>query len=313
MRQSGYILMRQCRIELCAAGLLTRRANCQPPARSCDTLARQVRRPAAQSCVLSAAQSCVLSAAALAILAVLTLSALALAAGAAPAPDTGGKAPDPPANLRDVRTRMMQPAAAGDRTPAPPASDADATFAQGTSILVLPVTSEEKGLGDQVRLMLINKSRRLGAVTYDPGSVAEVIGSDPLPLSTPPEKLAALARERFSADFIVLGAVTGKGPYAVHLVAVRATDPAKLQVLDKTYPCEHHQFIPLEMAKAVYEIFGLPVPEDPLRQLQNDQQVERRWREGPNLVRNPGFEIPNATGKGPIDWQEPGALVTAAR
>jgi hypothetical protein len=140
--------------------------------------------------------------------------------------------------------------------------------------------------------------------------VAEVIGTDPLPLGTPPEKLAALARERFSADFIVLGAVTGKGPYAVHLVAVRATDPAKLQVLDKTYPCEYHQIVPLEMAKAVYEIFGLPVPEDPLRQLQNDPQVERRWREGPNLVRNPGFETPAPGGKGPADWQETGPLAT---
>jgi hypothetical protein len=223
-----------------------------------------------------AAQSCALFAAALIILA-----ALALAAVAAPAADKGGTA-----------------------------SEADATFAQGTSILVLPITSEEKSLGDQVRLMLINKSRRLGAVTYDPGSVAEVIGADPLPLSTPPEKLAALARDRFSADFIVLGAVTGKGPYAVRLVAVRATDPKKPQVLDKTYTCEHHQYIPLEMAKAVYEIFGLPVPEDPLRMLQNDPQAERLWREGANLVRNPGFEAPDAGGKGPIDWQAPGALVT---
>ena len=209
------------------------------------------------------------------------LAALALAAGAAPAADKGVTA-----------------------------SEADATFAQGTSILVLPITSEEKGLGDQVRLMLINKSRRLGAVTYDPGSVAEVIGTDPLPLTTPPEKLAALARERFSADFIVLGAVTGKGPYAVHLVAVRATDPGKIQVLDKTYACEHHQIVPLEMAKAVYEIFGLPVPEDPLRQLQNDPQAERRWREGANLVRNPGFETPAAGGKGPAEWQETGPLGT---
>ena len=294
MGLSGYILSRQrnpalrhtsMTCAICAAGLLTRRANC----RSCRVgalhppfsrekngiggcraptlrIGQQALRPAAQSCALSAA-------------ALVILAATALAAGAAPAPDKGG-------------------------------NPSEAAFAQGTSILVLPITSEEKGLGDQVRLMLINKSRRLGAVTYDPGSVAEVIGGDPVPLDTPPEKLAALARDRFSADFIVLGAVTGKGPYAVRLVAVRATDPKKPQVLDKTYPCEHHQYIPLEMAKAVYEIFGLPVPEDPLRQLQNDPQVERRWRDGANLVRNPGFEIPNASGKGPTDWQPPGALTT---
>ena len=209
---------------------------------------------------------------------------MTLAAGAAPAPDKSGTT-----------------------------SEAEAAFAQGTSILVLPITSEEQGLGDQVRLMLINKARRLGAVTYDPGSVAEALGAERVPLDTPPEKLAALARERFSADYIVLGTVTGKGPYAVHLVAVCATDPKKPQVLDKTYACAHHQIVPLEMAKAVYDIFGLQAPEDPLRMLQNDPEVDRRWREGPNLVRNPGFEAPNASSKGPADWQEPGALPTGGK
>jgi hypothetical protein len=267
MRQSGRIPSLRRNLGLRAVGLRTHRAKAAvAPSKSGQ--ARRVRRPAAQSCALSAA-------------ALVILAALALAAAAAPAPDKGDKAPE-----------------------------AGATFAEGTSILVLPITSDEQGLGDQVRLMLINKARRLGAVTYDPGSVAEVIGSDHVPLATPPEKLAALARDRFSADFIVLGAVTGKGPYAVRLVAVRATDPKKPQVMDKTYNCEHHQYIPLEMAKAVYDIFGLPVPEDPLRMMQNNPQAERLWREAPNLVRNPGFETPAAGGKGPADWQAPGALTT---
>jgi len=254
------------------------------------------------------------------ILAIAALAALAFAAGAAPAPDKAGQPSDPPANLREVRTQISQPAAAGGAAPAPapsssqpPAAEGETKLAEGTSILVLPITSEEQGLGDQVRLMLINKSRRLGAVTYDPRSVAEVIGASPLALDTPPEKLAALARDRFSADFIVLGAVTGKGPYAVRLVAVCATDPKKPRVMDKTYQCAYHQIIPLEMAKAVYDVFGLQVPEDPLRMLQNDPEVNRRWREGPNLVRNPGFETPSASGKGPADWQEAGALPTGGK
>jgi hypothetical protein len=286
-------------------GLLTHRAKAAvAPTKSGQ--ARRVRRPAAQSCALSTT-------------ALVILAALALAAAAAPAPDKAGKPSDQPANLREVRTRISQPGP-GDRTPPPtppasetPAPEGETRLAEGTSILVLPITSEEQGLGDQVRLMLINKARRLGAVTYDPGSVAEVIGADPAAVDTPPEKLAALARERFSADFIVVGAITGKGPYAVRLVAVCATDPKKLRVMDKTYACAYHQIVPLEMAKAVYDVFGLQVPEDPLRMLQNDPEINRRWREGPNLVRNPGFEVPNASGKGPADWQEPGALPTGGK
>jgi hypothetical protein len=86
-------------------------------------------------------------------------------------------------------------------------------------------------------------------------------------------------------------------------VAVHTHDPRDAGVFDKTYACAYHQIIPLEMAKAVYEILGLEVPKDPLRMLREDPDIDRRWREGPNLVRNPGFEQPNAAGHGPADWQ----------
>jgi len=121
-------------------------------------------------------------------------------------------------------------------------------------------------------------------------------------VDTPPEKLAALGRDKFKADLVVAGSVKGKGPYAVRLVAVR-TRTGRPLVLDKTYSCGYHQVIPLEMAKAVYEIFNMRIPDDPLRMLREDPQIERRWREGTNLVRNGGFESPNAAGNGPADWQ----------
>jgi hypothetical protein len=53
----------------------------------------------------------------------------------------------------------------------------------------------------------------------------------------------------------------------------------------------------------VYEIFRLRIPEDPLRMLREDPQMEQRWREAPNLVKNPDLETPNAAGTGPADWQ----------
>ncbi|MCX5674168.1 MAG: hypothetical protein NTX87_04100 [Planctomycetota bacterium] len=191
---------------------------------------------------------------------------------------------------------------AADTRPASGANP-DAASAEGVALLVLPIEGEEKGLGDQVRLMLINKAKRLRAVVYDPGSVAEVLGpGDAVTVDTPPEKLAALGCDKFKADLVVAGSVKGKGPYAVRLVAVRTRTGQPL-VLDKTYSCAYHQIIPLEMAKAVFEIFSMRIPDDPLRMLREDPQIEQRWRDGPNLVRNPGFEIPNAAGNGPADWQ----------
>ena len=193
------------------------------------------------------------------------------------------------------------------------AANQDAASAEGVALLVLPIEGEEAGLGDQVRLMLINKAKRLRAVVYDPGSAAEVLGpGDAVSVDTPPEKLAALGRDKFKADLVVAGSVKGKGPYVVRLVAVRTRTGQPL-VLDKTYSCGYHQVIPLEMAKAVYEIFGMRIPDDPLRMLREDPQIERRWREGPNLVRNPGYEMPNAAGNGPADWQATGNLPTGGK
>ena len=215
----------------------------------------------------------------------------AVAAGAAPATDPRPTALDPRPPALDPRLAALDPR--------PDSS------AEGVALLVLPIPGEEAGLGDQVRLMLINKAKRLRAVVYDPGSVAEVLSpGDAVTVDTPPEKLAALGRDKFKADLVVAGSVKGKGPYAVRLVTVRTRTGQPL-VLDKTYSCGYHQIIPLEMAKAVYEIFGMRIPDDPLRMLREDPQIERRWREGPNLVRNPGFESPNAAGNGPADWQTP--------
>ncbi|MBM4016853.1 MAG: hypothetical protein FJ288_00770 [Planctomycetes bacterium] len=178
-----------------------------------------------------------------------------------------------------------------------------AASAEGVALLVLPIAGDEVGLGEQVRLMLINKARRLGAVVYDPGSVAEALDGQAAPADTPPDKLAALGRDRFKADLVVAGCVKGNGPYSVRLVAVRTGIAKQPLVLDKTYTCAYHQIIPLEMAKAVYGILGLKPPDDPLRMLREDAEVERRWRDGPNLVRNAGLETANAAGTGPADWQ----------
>ena len=192
------------------------------------------------------------------------------------------------------------PAAVPD---AVPAADPEAKFAEGVAFLVLPITSDEEGLGEQVRLMLRNKAKRLGAVVYDFSSVADGLGSQAISADTAPAKLAQLGREKFQADVAITGTVRGKGPYDVRLVAVYCDDPRQPRVLDRTYKCEHHMIIPLEMARAVYDILGLEQPKDPLRMLREDPEIERRWREGPNLVRNPGFEQPNAAGDGPADWQ----------
>ncbi len=173
--------------------------------------------------------------------------------------------------------------------------------AAGVAFVVLPVTSDEEGLGTQVERMLRKKARRLGALVYDPASVTGALEGRALSPTMPPAALETLARERFEADVAVVGHVAGTGKdYVVHLLAV-ATDPKREpRVLEKRWPCAYHQIIPLEMAKAVREVLGLPpVPE----QTAADAASERRWREGPNLVANPGFETPAPGRDGPDRWQ----------
>lgn len=184
-----------------------------------------------------------------------------------------------------------------------PAARESTKAADGVAFLVLPITSDEEGLGDKVGEMLRLKAKRLGAAVYDPKSIAEVLGNTKVSADIAPGKLADLARTKFQADIVVTGHVKGKEPYEARLVAVTATDPKQLRTFDKTYACSHHQVIPLEMAKAVYEILGLQQPDDPLRMLKTDAEIQRRWRDGPNLVKNPGFEQPDAAGKGPAGWQ----------
>ncbi|MBE3069716.1 MAG: hypothetical protein IMZ66_05720 [Planctomycetes bacterium] len=181
-----------------------------------------------------------------------------------------------------------------------PAAEADAG-AQGKAFLVLGVTSDEDGLGEKVQQMLRAKARRLGAVVFDPSSVAESLGADQVSVATPPARLAALARDRFQADVIVTGHVAGREPYQVRVVAVRPGDAGN--VFTQTYACANHHVIAVEMAGAVYDIFSLTRPKDPLRMLREDPEIDRRWREAPNLVKNPGFEQAAPGGNGPACWQ----------
>ncbi len=185
-------------------------------------------------------------------------------------------------------------AAAKDDAPAP-----DLGPAGGLRVLVLGVEGEEPGLGAQVAFMLRRKARRLGAIVYDPTSVGEALAGTVVTVETPPDRLRALARDRFQADVAVVGRVTGAGKdYRVRLVSVRPDGGGR--ELDRTWVCSHHQIIPIEMAKAVRAVLGLaPLaegePEDP--------ELERRWREGPNLVANPGFEEGGGPAGGPARWQ----------
>jgi len=176
--------------------------------------------------------------------------------------------------------------------------------AEGVTFLPLTVTSEEEGLGEKVNYMLRRKAKRLGAVVYDTHSVGDVLAGRTFSLETPPADLARLAREAFRADVAVVGHVAGREPYTVDLLAVYAENPAEPGIFRRTYRAANHHVIPVEMAKAVYDILGLPRPDDPLRMLRQDPAIARRWEEAPNLVANPGFEQAGAGGKGPARWQD---------
>jgi len=197
-------------------------------------------------------------------------------------------------------------AAAAVRGAEPPAS-----LPESPTFLVLPITSDEKGLGEQVRFMLRAKARRLGAVVFDPSSVAEALAGETVTPATPTDRLAQLARDRFGADIAVVGHVAGAGPYEVRLRVVYPGRPTDARLVEKTLACTYHQVIPLEVAKAVYEVLGIPIPPDPWRDLRGDPDIQRRWHDGPNLVANPGFEQATAAGdgpasrrgRGPASWQ----------
>jgi hypothetical protein len=180
---------------------------------------------------------------------------------------------------------------------AAPATDAPPV----ESLLVLGVPSDEEGLGAQIEFMLRQKARRLGAIVYDPSSVTEALAGRALTVETPPGEIERLAREVFKADAAVVGRARGVGKdYRIRLVAVYASGERRGRTMDKTYTCGYHQIIALEMAKAVREVLGLaPLAEGEAE----DAEAERRWRQGPNLLRNGGFETPDPAGDGPADWQ----------
>jgi len=195
-------------------------------------------------------------------------------------------------------TAAAETAAAEAAPPGPPGK------AEGVTFLPLTVTSEEEGLGKQVRSMLRAKAKRLGAVVYDPHSVRDLLAGRTFSLQTPPEALARLGRDSFHADVVVVGRVAGREPYQIRLLAVYTDTPEAPGIFRRTYRAANHHLIPVEVAGAVYDILGLPKPKDPLQMLRQDPQVARRWKEAPNLVKNPGFEKADPDGTGPAHWQK---------
>jgi len=177
--------------------------------------------------------------------------------------------------------------------------------AEGVAFLPLTVTSDEPGLGQKVTYMLRSKAKRLGATVYDPHSIEDLLTEQDISLQMSPGDLARLARKPFQADIAVVGHVAGREPYEVTLMAVYADDPSSPGVFRRTYRAANHHLIPVEMAKAVYDILGMAHPKDPLAMLRQDPAIARRWREAPNLVKNPGFEAAAAGGGGPAHWQAP--------
>ncbi len=175
--------------------------------------------------------------------------------------------------------------------------------AEGVAFLPLTVTSDEKGLGEKVQQMLRFKAKRIGAIVYDSSSIKEVLGGREVSSDTPPAELAAIGRRRFHADIVVTGHVAGAEPYEVRLLAVYTDNLERPRVFRRRYACANHHLIPVEMAGAVFDILGMERPKDPLRMLRADPEIDRRWREGPNLVKNPGFEQPGPSGSGPAYWQ----------
>jgi len=182
-------------------------------------------------------------------------------------------------------------------------SDGKPGRAEGVAFLPLTITSDEKGLGEKVRQMLRFKAKRIGAIVYDSLSIKEVLGSRKVSMDTPAAELAALGHKQFRADVVVTGHVAGTEPYEVRLLAVYTGDPQQPHVFRRRYACENHHLIPVEMANAVFDILGMERPKDPLRMLRADPEIDRRWREGPNLVKNPGFEQAGPSGHGPAHWQ----------
>jgi hypothetical protein len=206
------------------------------------------------------------------------------------------------------------PAGAAAKTPPPAVDDEDPKAAEETSIMVLPFTGDEKGLGDKVREMVRTKARRLGAVLVEPPSVppgtgagpgsAAVIGATQVSVDSNATALAAWGIGYTKADIVVIGQVLGAGPYTVRLVSVRTDDRQDSGNQDRTYRASKLEALAVEMSRAVYDLLGMLPPADAAKLLRADAAVERRWRDAPNLVTADSF--PDAGPKG----DAPGSTVT---
>lgn len=123
-------------------------------------------------------------------------------------------------------------------------------------------------------------------------------------LDSNPDEVVAFARENFAPNYVMWGRVVREGSDALrlHVKAARLAAEGYELVLSENLLVVNQYMIGPTAVDLLYQLMGRNKEEE-----EKDPAAERRWKEGPNLVTNGGFERgrthPDGWEPFGVDWQ----------
>jgi len=114
-------------------------------------------------------------------------------------------------------------------------------------------------------------------------------------LGTPVKDVADFARDQFGADFALWGETKMIGDKVSFSVKLASTTDEPEMIIDDTFTAENRHVAAIAVEEMIRRITSEEAPKE-----HYDPAWDVAWAEGPNLVKNPGFE--EADGDHPAFW-----------
>jgi hypothetical protein len=188
-----------------------------------------------------------------------------------------------------------------------PAAEKDAGPAKPTLVVYDFESPFDKGaLGRKVAEVLRGHAARRGAyVQVDPLSFEEIMSETGLKnvWSLEPAEVAAHGRRHLEADLVIWGALAERARgWDITFKAMKTGPDAPELIYSDTHFADDVHKIPLIVETVLRTVANEP---DEVKNVSKD--AERRWRDGPNMVANGGFE---GAGTTPAGWEKLKAHMT---
>ena len=184
---------------------------------------------------------------------------------------------------------------------AAPVKPADAAPAEPKSVIVVFDLHSEGDEGDlgkwmaaNIRAKLVRKKIYVLIEEMDVNLAVQEKEFVPK-LDTPAKDVAAFARKAFNADLALWGETKMLGDKVSFSVKLASTADDPAMVLDDTFTAENRHVAGIAVEGMIRRITGEAEPKE-----HYDPAWDVAWKDGPNLVKNPGFE--EADGDHPAFW-----------